>query len=281
MSRLEKTTLDALVRLACRRCTKIIAVSSFSKEEIIRYSFAEEGKVIAIPEGVDPAFADPVTDRETLSEFTQSILADRPYVLCVAHSYPHKNVHLLVEAFAQLSEHIPHNLVIIGKERRGEPLVRAAVDRLPDRNRLYRLSEGVSFRLLRLLYQRAALFVLPSAYERFGLPVLEAMMAGTPVLATNRASLPEVAGRHANVLENLDPIEMAGKIRTILQRDSQSEQQGRRDAARAWARGFTWQSGAQATIATLISACGKGVQRWARSPSSLILPSAGLVRSPS
>jgi glycosyltransferase involved in cell wall biosynthesis len=261
MSWLEKTTLDVLVRLACRRCAKIIAVSQFSKEEIVRYGFAQEEKVKAIPEGVDPSFADPVTDREALSEFAQAIPPDRPYILCVAHSYPHKNVDLLVEAFAHLSEHIPHNLVIIGKERRGEPLVRAAVNRLPDRKRLYRLSEGVSFRLLSLLYQQAALFVLPSAYEGFGLPVLEAMMAGTPVLTTNRASLPEVAGRHADFLENLDPVEMAGKIRTILQRRTQSEQQDRRDAARAWARGFTWQGGAQATIATLMSACRTGDHR--------------------
>jgi len=114
---------------------------------------------------------------------------------------------------------------------------------------------------LRLLYQRAALFVLPSAYEGFGLPVLEAMMAGTPVLTSSRASLPEVAGEHADYLENFDVGEVAEKICTVLQQRTPTEQQYRRDAARKWAKGFTWQSGAHTTIATLRRACGKGAHQ--------------------
>jgi len=256
MSWLEKATLDVLVRLACRRSAKIIAVSQFSKSEIIKYGFAREEKVIAIPEGVDPSFADPVTDQKTLHEFAQFIPADRPYVLCVAHSYPHKNVDLLVEAFTRIAERIPHTLVIVGKERRGEAKVQAAVNRFAFPERVVRLKSGVSYSLLKLLYQRAALFVLPSAYEGFGLPVLEAMMAGTPVLTTSRASLPEVAGEHAIFIETLDAQGLSSKMLGFFNRTS-TEHLPDCTVARAWAGNFTWRRGAETTMAVLAQAAGK------------------------
>ncbi len=257
MSWLEKTTLDVLVRIACRRSTRIIAVSNFSKEEIVRFGFAQEAKVVAIPEGVDASFAIPVTDSQTLAEFSQLVPLEPPYILCVAHSYPHKNVDLLVEAFAKIAEEIPHTLVLVGKERRGEERVQVAVSSGVVPERLVRCKDGVSFPLLKLLYQRAALFVLPSAYEGFGLPVLEAMMAGTPVLTSKRASLPEVAGEHAFYVETLDVQGLSSKMLAILTHTFDGPVPDL-PAARSWAGKFTWRRGAAQTMAVLRHASGKG-----------------------
>lgn len=257
MSWLEKNTLDVLVRIACARSTRIIAVSNFSKAEIVRFDFAQEAKVVAIPEGVDASFSTPVTDSRTLAEFAQLIPPERPYILCVAHSYPHKNVDLLVEAFAKITEKIPHNLVIVGKERRGEERVRVAMSSGISPKRLVRCKDGVNFTLLKLLYQRAALFVLPSAYEGFGLPVLEAMMAGAPVLTSNRASLPEVAGEHAFYVETLDEQGLSSKMLAILNRTFDGPVPDQH-TARSWAGKFTWRRGAEQTMAVLHQAAGKG-----------------------
>lgn len=257
MSWLEKATLDVLVRIACRRSTRIIAVSNFSKKEIVRFGFARESKVVAIPEGVDASFSTPVTDSQTLAEFAQLVPRERPYILCVAHSYPHKNVGLLVEAFARIADKIPHTLVIVGKERRGEERVRAAERSGVAPERLVRCKDGVNFTLLKLLYQRAALFVLPSAYEGFGLPVLEAMMAGAPVLTSNRASLPEVAGEHAFYVETLDEQGLSSKMLAILNRTFDGPVPDRL-AARSWAGKFTWRRGAEQTMAVLHQAAAKG-----------------------
>ncbi|MGB5686554.1 MAG: glycosyltransferase, partial [Candidatus Electrothrix sp.] len=79
---LERMTLDFLVRTACRQCEAVIAVSAFSKDEILRYSFADEKKVHAVPEGVEPDFARPVTEEEAVS----LPVAGNPYILCVAHT---------------------------------------------------------------------------------------------------------------------------------------------------------------------------------------------------
>ncbi len=257
MSRLEKLTLDCLVRLACRQCRRIIAVSNFSRQEIIRHGFAPAERISAVWEGVDPLFGEVADDPASLAELKVLVPPDRPFLLCVAHTYPHKNVHLLLEAFQQIHERIPHNLVIVGRERLGEGAVAAAANRLSCPERLIRLKDGLPYQALRHLYQRADVFILPSAYEGFGLPVLEAMMAGAPVVTTGMASLAEVAGGHAFLINQLSGPAIAEAIVAALALSAEDKERWCQ-AAKAWAGTFSWRESAQQTVAILADCAGSG-----------------------
>lgn len=251
LSWLERITLDTLVRMACRKCAKIIAVSEFSKNEIVRFGFAPAEKIAAVLEGVDPSFGEAIPASAVAEELQPVLVANKPYILTVAHTYPHKNVHLLIEAFSLIYKEMPHNLVIVGKERLGEPIVRQAVESLPCPDRLIRFQNGVSLPSLKYLYRHANIFVLPSVYEGFGLPVLEAMMAGTPVVTSKMASLPEVAGDHAFYYRNGDRQSLGREIKAAMAMKPE-EKTIWCDRAKNWAAGFTWQKAAKETVEVLM-----------------------------
>ena len=242
MSWPERVALDFLVRLSCRRCEAVIAVSEFSRDEITRFGFAGEDKIHVVLEGVDRRFAVPSIEKGD----TQ---VRSPYILCVAHTYPHKNVHLLIEAYAHLQTEIPHDLIIVGKARRGENKVVESLKLLKEPDRVQRLS-GLEFTDLQHLYQQADLFVLPSAYEGFGLPVLEAMMAGTLVITSNVASLAEVCTRHVLYCEPLSAGNLAEVLLKGLRMDSEQKERMQAEG-QSWAGTFTWSRSAQKTMKVL------------------------------
>ena len=244
MNFLERNTLDFLVSSACRVCDAVIAVSEFSKQEIVKVEFASEDKVFAVLEGVDPIFAVPSETQNPVLQYTS-----KPYILCVAHTYPHKNVHLLIDAFGQVEKNIPHDLVLIGKARRGEDRVQQSLAALNCKKRIHRLSH-LEFSELTAVYQGADLFVLPSEYEGFGLPILEAMLAGTPVITNRKASLPEVGGDSAVYTEESNSRAFAYAIQNVLSRD-ETQRQEKQQEALAWASSFSWQKSAVQTLKVL------------------------------
>jgi glycosyltransferase involved in cell wall biosynthesis len=243
MSWLERVTLDFLVRGACRWSSAVLAISEFSRQEIIHHKFASAEKTFSHLLGVDPSFACEHNEQEGAQTLSQ-LSIPRPYVLSVAHSYPHKKLDLLVEAFALVEKSIPHHLVIVGKARRGEGKIEAALKRLDNRSRYLRFNQGIPFRSLQHLYQSADMFVLPSAYEGFGLPVVEAMLSGTPVLTSNEASLAEVGGQHAFRFQELSAEGVAESIMHVLQLDATNRLHRVREA-RQWAASFTWKRAAE------------------------------------
>ena len=174
-----------------------------------------------------------------------------PYVLTVGHSYPHKNLHALVEAFDAICESREHRLVIVGKARLGEPRLQEALRNAKHTDRVVRLS-GVAFEDLVLLYQGAALFAFPSLYEGFGLPVLEAMTAGTPVIAAREASIPEVGGDSITYFDPNTPGDLERMLNTVLDM-APAQLDAIVSAARERARGFSWQKTAAATVDALRS----------------------------
>lgn len=252
LSFLERITLDTLVRLACRRCKAVIAVSEFSRQEIIRHSLAGAGKIQAILEGVDQ-FKNAVIDRKAgMVEIGKKIPADTPFILCVAHVYPHKQIDKLVKAFALVKDEIPHNLVLVGKPRLGEPALQKALKELACPERVIRFTEGVAFDLLKVMYEQANFFILPSSYEGFGLPILEAMISGTPVVCVQKASLPEVAGDYGFYVDEPTPEKLAEAMLQVTRLPSDHRAK-HTDAARQWASSFTWKKSAEKTLSFFYS----------------------------
>jgi glycosyltransferase involved in cell wall biosynthesis len=155
---------------------------------------------------------------------------------------------------------IEHDLVVVGCPGRGEETVRRALAALPDPHRVIRLS-GLRAPVLAKLYRGADLFVFPSTYEGFGLPVLEAMMAQVPVITTTKGSIPEVGGDCAVYAEPPDPSNIADRIRTVLAwRPEQRTAWVARGEARA--AKFSWEASAKKTMAVLKDACHTPQSRW-------------------
>ncbi len=243
---LARLATDILVRMAARRCRCIIAISEFSRREILNFTAAREESIRVVPLAADPVFARTMPADERQERLNKLIGDDEPYILCIANTYPHKNVHLLIEAFGRVLDTIPHRLVLVGKPRLGEPDVQKALTGVSDQSRIRRLFH-VDFRGLIALYQRVDLFVFPSLYEGFGLPVLEAMMAGVPVLTTRCGSIPEVGG---DKVSYFNPQSVADLAREIIKITTWPRDLRKIcvEEAQKYASGFSWRQTAEKTM---------------------------------
>jgi glycosyltransferase involved in cell wall biosynthesis len=244
---LARLATDILIRIAVRRCQEVITVSEFSRSEILRFTRVSSSKITVIPEAADPLYAEILSKAEIRKRLASLFLSDRSYILCVANSYPHKNVHVLIQAFGDIQDLIPQDLVLVGKPRLGEPLVQKAIAKLSSKDRFHRI-DRVDKDLLIALYQGAELFVFPSLYEGFGLPVLEAMMAGTPVIATRKGSVSEVGGDGVTYFDADRPGDLSQQMIKLLHLPGdQCETLVRR--ARTHAESFSWKLTAQKSLA--------------------------------
>ncbi|NLG34399.1 MAG: glycosyltransferase family 4 protein [Lentisphaerae bacterium] len=242
VSWLAARTMDLLYPAAARRCEAVVAISEFTKADVVRFTGIPADKVTVTPLAADPSFGVPAGPPPAEVRGT-------PYLLCVANTYPHKNVDGLVRAFNRIAGDIPHRLVLVGKPRLGEPAAAAALAETPP-GRAVRLSD-LRRRDLIALYQGADGFVFPSLYEGFGLPVLEAMTAGTPVLTTREASIPEVGGDAVRYADSRDEAAFAAALREFAELPP-SERERQAVAAKERARGFTWEAGVQALWSVLV-----------------------------
>jgi glycosyltransferase involved in cell wall biosynthesis len=194
----------------------VLTVSETSKRDILRFFTVPEDKVTVIPNAIDERFGTPPADDEIQRVRERYQLSDE-FVLYTGNIKPHKNVDRLIDAFHQLREEGfgQLRLLIIGDEISTHPSLRRAVHR-------WKLHKHVRFlgfvpdQTLAVLYRLASVFVFPSLYEGFGLPPLEAMASGTPVVTSNVSSLPEVVGDAAVLIDPLDPAAIASGIRQVL-----------------------------------------------------------------
>ena len=235
VSWLAARTMDVLYPLAARRCDAVVTISEFAKTEVVHFAGVASEKVTVTLLAADSAFGEP-------NGPPPLAVHGAPYLLCVAHTYPHKNVALLIRAFNRIALDLPHRLVLVGKARLGEPEVEEALKTsLP--GRVIRLPH-LSWRELIALYQGADVFVFPSLYEGFGLPVLEAMRAGVPVLTTREASIPEMGGDTVRYADGRDEVAFAEALRAAATVPC-AERAKIVQAAKARAAGFTWEASAE------------------------------------
>ncbi len=198
-----------------RAAAHLIADSEATRRDLIEYCQTPLNKVSVVYPGYDPSFG-PEPDRERLEAVRERYHIPGPYIIYVGTLHPRKNLQTLLDAFAVVTEQNPDvHLVIAGKKGwLYEPLL-ARVQQLG-------LGKWVHFpgyvpqQDLPALVSGARLFVLPSLYEGFGLPVLEAMACGTPVICSNVSSLPEVAGDAAILVNPHDTTELVTALQRLL-----------------------------------------------------------------
>ena len=166
-----------------------------------------------------------------------------PFVLATGKISPRKNILGVMEAMAGLRATLPHHLVIAGGDGWAVADVYAAIKRLGLEGRIH-FPGFVSDAELATLYAEAAVYVHPSFYEGFGLTVLEAMAAGTPVIAADRSSLPEVAGEAALLVDPADVDALAQAILRLSTDEALTANLRARGHARAAT--FTWEAAAEA-----------------------------------
>jgi glycosyltransferase involved in cell wall biosynthesis len=222
----QRRVLPALAR----RARLVITASAFARDEVVEVLGADPGRTVVVPLGVSERFhpdADPSAARAAFG-------LDRPYALTVGSRIARKNVDALERAADVLSRE-GIDLVAAGS---GRGYMRAGAS--PVRELGY-----VGQELLPGLYAGAAAFVLPSLHEGFGLPVLEAMASGVPVVASDRGSLPEVCGGAALLVDPLDADAIADALLTAAG-DARLC-----DAGLARARSFTWERTARETDALI------------------------------
>jgi glycosyltransferase involved in cell wall biosynthesis len=221
-------------------------LSEFSGQEIIHFTGVKLEKVHVTHLAASSIFSQPLLAEEKRKRLQEVLKSGRPYLLCVANSYPHKNISVLIEAFSQLQNEISHDLVLVGQPRLGEPSVQKALANIKDQSRVQRFFY-VSREALIALYQGADLFIFPSLYEGFGLPVLEAMMSGVPVLTTRMGSIPEVGGACVQYFDSNNTCDLSQRIKSILAWD-EKDRRTVIEKARAHAKGFSWSLCAEATL---------------------------------
>jgi glycosyltransferase involved in cell wall biosynthesis len=217
----------ATIRPAVRRSSSLICISTATEQDLVQCFPRAHGKTAVAHLAADPAF----------SEARDQILGAEkaPFVLAVGTLEPRKNLRRLIEAWETVAEHHArsHRLLLVGPEGWGDPGLERVASTASIEQTGY-----VTDAELRRLYATCACFVYPSLYEGFGLPILEAMAAGAPVVTSNLSSMPEVAGDAALLVDPTNPREIGTAIVRVLDDPALGDELRRRGHVRAAA--FSW-----------------------------------------
>jgi glycosyltransferase involved in cell wall biosynthesis len=230
-----------------RRAARVITVSEFSKQRLMVATGIGESRIEVIANGVDERFH-PCEDDEIRGMRNRLRLPTEQYILSLGSIEPRKNLPALLTAWAACLGHIPGNiwLVIAGSAGGAHIFSSSTLEDIPPR---VHATGFVPDEELPALYSGALAFVYPSIYEGFGLPALEAMAAGTPIIAANITALPELAGDAGMLVDVSDPQAIAAAIISVVQeKDLRAELSSR---ALHRSQRFTWDRAAASTFHVL------------------------------
>lgn len=223
---------------------KIIAVSKSTKHDLIKDYKINEKKITVIPEAADPIYR-PLTEKE-IEKIKQKYSLITPFILYVGTIEPRKNITTILDAFASCLKSFPNlELVIAGKKGWYYEQIFLHLHELKIQEKVKFLGY-VPLSDLPALYNAAHIFVYPSHYEGFGLPPLEAMQCGTPVITSNVSSLPEVMGEKGIMTNPDDYITLGVEIKKLIQDSSYRNNQIQYGFEQA--RKFSWKKTADLTI---------------------------------
>lgn len=229
-------------RLALSAAHVVLAISEATKADLIRHFSIAPDRVVVTPLAADARFAP--RSPEEVATVRQKYALSNPYVLYVGSNKPHKNLVRLIEALSRQPSLV--TLAIGGVWDPRFPQARQRADEL-GLDRWVRWLGPVPEDDLPALYSGATLFVFLSEYEGFGLPVLEAMTCGAPVVCSHTSSLPEVVGNAALLVDPLNVEEIAAGIRRAL--EDEELRQWMREKGLARAALFSWERTARMTLA--------------------------------
>jgi glycosyltransferase involved in cell wall biosynthesis len=230
----QRLYLTAQTRRACRRARRVIAISEAGRQDIHRVFGVPLERITAVQPGVDGAYR-LLPAADVLAFRAQAQLPER-FILHVGTLQPRKNITVLLKALAQLGRPDLYLVLVGGKGWLYEDIFRQIGELKLERQ--VRFAGYVDDDLLPLWYNAASLLVFPSLYEGFGLPILEAMACGTPVVAACSSSLPEAGGDAAHYFAADDPIELANRLAAVL--DNPSLAAGMRKRGLQQASRFSW-----------------------------------------
>jgi glycosyltransferase involved in cell wall biosynthesis len=232
------------LKRSAKRSDLIITPSRFSKQNIAELLDVPEGKIRIIYHGISPILykrEDTNRKKEVLRKYRIS----RRFLLYVGKIDPLKNLLLLMDVFKRVRENLDVNLVMVGPKGWFYHVIKKRIDEL-DLGRYVMATDFISDEELSILYKEAAVFILPSLYEGFGIPVIEAMACGTPVVCSNVCCLPEVV-QDAGIL--VDPHSIEGFVEAATQviKDRQLRRRlTKRGLLRA--KEFSWEKTASETL---------------------------------
>ncbi len=250
-TRLSRLYLHISTWFSARSARRVIAISEATKRDLIKHYHIPASKIAVVYHGRDPIFR-PVGDQAEIERVAAKYGVSRPYCIHVGTLQPRKNLGMLVEAWEILRNMVeqPPQLLLAGK--RGwlyDSLFEAVNEKgLGD---LIKFADYVEREDLPALYSGALALTFPSLYEGFGLPALEATSCGTPVIASNASSIPEVVGDAGILLDPTDAHTWADAVASLL-----SNPQTREDLSReglAQAATFRWERCARETWGVLTS----------------------------
>jgi glycosyltransferase involved in cell wall biosynthesis len=250
--------LNAVVPAQIDRAARVVAVSRTTKDDLVDRLGVEPDKVVVIPNGVEASFFDaaPLDDRHRVA-----LGLPDEYLLTVGTIEPRKNHLNLFAALERMPNSSTLPLVVAGRVGWSADPILAASAPLQVRNRVI-LLDYVPEALLPGLIAGAEAMVYPSWYEGFGLPVLEAMAAGTPIVASDVPAHREVAGDLAEFCDPGDPSSIAAAIEAVQRSDAANSE--RRSARQARAREYTWSASGKklTTLMTELTASKTTVRAW-------------------
>jgi len=230
-----------------RRVRCLITVSEFSKRRLMAKTGVDESRIRVIPNGVSGRFY-PRNEQDIEKVRYQLQIPTNQYLLTVGSIEPRKNLARLLEAWKFCADRLPTEVSLVIAGGRGHGHIFAATDLSNSLPRVCRTG-FVRDEDLPALYSGALAMVYPSIYEGFGLPVLEAMAAGTAVIAGKSTALPELTGDAGILVDPYDSSAIAGAIERIVLDASLREELQRRGVERS--KQFTWDKAAASTLSTL------------------------------
>jgi len=236
-----------MIRRSLARGDRIIAVSENTKTDLVKYFDVEPRKVEVIHNGVEDLYRRELPAEE-LDRWLQVLELRQPYVLFVGNPKPHKNLDNVVKAYARALEIRPFEapLVCVGAREGSDFKIRQRAEQLGIGDRV-RLLGHVAREALPAIYQGATLFLYPTLYEGFGLPVVEAMASRVPVITSNTSALKEVAEGYAHLVNPLDVEAMASAIAHCLADEQHRQALAKLGQRRA--QDFQWRGAAERTLA--------------------------------
>jgi len=252
--RLGRIYRKVIVPKTLSHISRVITISNYSKDDILKHFLAlREGEIVVTYLAADERFH--VVDKSILAEIKNKLGISGSYILSLGATDPRKNTELIIKTFIELKNQnkIEEKLVIVGipdwKNTRFYDIVQESNF---ENNVIF--TDFISEDDLVLLYNGASIFLYPSLYEGFGMPVLEAMSCGVPVITSNITSMPEIAGDAAILINPRDPEELKSSILTVL--NDEKLRNELRELGFKQAKKFSWRRMAEETL-KVYQMCGK------------------------